>query len=71
MGEYDSGEFNSGKKGECNSPRQFNPPRQQKLSSVWQRNYWEHIIRDQRAFENISNYIIHNPLNWKEDRFSG
>lgn len=35
---------------------------------LWQRNYWEHIIRDDRAFENISNYIINNPKNWHSDK---
>lgn len=36
---------------------------------IWQRNYYEHIIRDNRAYENISNYIINNPKKWKEDKF--
>lgn len=36
---------------------------------VWQRDYYEHIIRDERAYINISNYIINNPANWKGDKF--
>ncbi|KAA3597916.1 MAG: hypothetical protein DWQ06_12515 [Calditrichaeota bacterium] len=36
---------------------------------VWQRNYWENIIRNQNSFEVISEYILRNPQNWKEDRF--
>ncbi len=36
---------------------------------VWQRNYYEHIIRDERSYQNISKYIINNPVNWKEDKF--
>ncbi len=36
---------------------------------LWQRNYYEHIIRDQRAFENISGYIENNPEKWEDDRF--
>jgi len=35
--------------------------------SVWQRNYYEHIIRDKQSYQKKSNYIIHNPLNWKND----
>lgn len=35
---------------------------------LWQRNYWEHIIRNQQSYENISNYIIENPARWKEDK---
>lgn len=30
----------------------------------WQRNYWEHIIRDERAWENIRRYIRENPARW-------
>lgn len=36
---------------------------------IWQRNYYENIIRDTIAYENISNYIINNPAKWKEDKF--
>ncbi len=34
---------------------------------LWQRNYWEHIIRNENSYQNISNYIINNPSKWKED----
>lgn len=37
--------------------------------SIWQRNYYEHIIRDQRAYNNISNYIHNNPQKWTKDKF--
>lgn len=37
--------------------------------NIWQRNYYEHIIRDENAYRNISDYIINNPLNWAEDKF--
>lgn len=36
---------------------------------LWQRNYWEHIIRNEKAYQNISNYIINNPKKWTDDRF--
>lgn len=36
---------------------------------IWQRNYYEHIIRNEQAYHRISNYIINNPKNWKEDNF--
>lgn len=36
---------------------------------MWQRDYYEHIIRNQQAYENIANYILNNPRNWREDRF--
>ncbi|MHB0988908.1 MAG: transposase [Bellilinea sp.] len=34
---------------------------------VWQRNYYEHIIRNERDYENIFEYILSNPLNWEKD----
>lgn len=36
---------------------------------LWQRSCWDHIIRDQKSYETISEYIFYNPLNWKDDRF--
>lgn len=36
---------------------------------VWQRNYWEHIIRDEQSYQRISDYIINNPAKWKDDKF--
>jgi putative transposase len=38
-----------------------------RIGKIWQRNYWEHIIRNQKAFDNITNYIINNPKNWDKD----
>ena len=35
--------------------------------SIWQRNYYEHIIRNEKAYQNIRNYIIKNPSNWEKD----
>lgn len=36
---------------------------------LWQRNYWEHIIRDEKSYQRISEYIINNPKNWDNDKF--
>ena len=33
---------------------------------AWQSRFHDHIIRDQRAFDNISNYIKENPENWQK-----
>jgi REP element-mobilizing transposase RayT len=35
--------------------------------AVWQRNYYEHIIRDDTALDRIRRYIKGNPLNWDSD----
>jgi REP element-mobilizing transposase RayT len=37
--------------------------------STWQRNYYEHIIRNGKSYERIANYIINNPVKWWNDRF--
>jgi REP-associated tyrosine transposase len=34
---------------------------------LWQRNYYEHIIRNEKDYERIFNYIQSNPSNWAED----
>ena len=34
---------------------------------IWQRNYYEHIIRSEKELYNIIEYIEYNPLNWKKD----
>ncbi|MES2775873.1 MAG: transposase [Bacteroidota bacterium] len=34
---------------------------------LWQRNYWEHIIRDEKSHIAIAEYIVANPKNWDED----
>ena len=34
---------------------------------LWQRNYYEHIIRDDRSLERIRAYILDNPARWPTD----
>jgi hypothetical protein len=34
---------------------------------VWQRNYYDHIIRDKKALIRIREYIVNNPFKWGED----
>ncbi len=36
---------------------------------AWQARYYDHIIRDDAAFQRIKNYIINNPANWTGDKF--
>ncbi|MDR3196736.1 MAG: hypothetical protein LBU34_02605 [Planctomycetaceae bacterium] len=38
-------------------------------ASIWQRNYYEHIIRNEQSYQNISQYITTNPVNWQNDKF--
>lgn len=37
---------------------------------VWQRNYWEHIIRNQNAYQEIAQYVVSNPLKWTLDELN-
>ena len=34
---------------------------------IWQRNYYEHIIRDEQDYQKVYEYIMNNPLNWLLD----
>ena len=34
---------------------------------VWQRNYYDHIIRSEREYEEVAAYIANNPANWLTD----
>jgi REP element-mobilizing transposase RayT len=34
---------------------------------VWQRNYYEHVIRNREDLGRIRKYIVENPINWKTD----
>ncbi len=35
---------------------------------VWQRGYWERIIRNERELNATREYIVNNPTRWEEDR---
>jgi len=48
--------------------RRINRMRHTPGGQVWQRNYWEHIIRNQAAYERIRQYIENNPALWEEDQ---
>jgi REP element-mobilizing transposase RayT len=37
---------------------------------LWQRNYWERIIRNERELEAIQRYIWLNPAIWKKDKLN-
>jgi len=37
--------------------------------SIWQRNYYEHIIRNEKEYLKVKEYIINNPAQWAEDKY--
>jgi REP-associated tyrosine transposase len=41
-----------------------------KALPVWQRNYFEHIIRSQESLNKIRNYIWENPIHWDKDEYN-
>lgn len=50
------------------SARRINQYRQVQGVPVWQRNYYEHLVRDDEAMDRIREYIVNNPLQWEMDR---
>jgi putative transposase len=45
----------------------INTHRHVKGQPVWQRNYYEHIIRDDKDYQAIAEYIDLNPVSWEND----
>jgi REP element-mobilizing transposase RayT len=50
-----------------NSARQINSLRGYQGTPLWQRNYYERVIRDEVELGAIRQYIADNPLRWAED----
>ena len=40
-----------------------------KKQEIWQKSYYEHIIRSEKEFNEILEYIIYNPLKWELDEY--
>jgi REP-associated tyrosine transposase len=50
------------------SARRINEKRHTPGVPVWQRNYYEHIIRGDEELLRVREYILGNPLDWENDR---
>jgi REP element-mobilizing transposase RayT len=50
------------------STRRINRVRGTPGIRFWQRNYWEHIIRNEQSLNRIRQYIQSNPARWGEDQ---
>lgn len=50
------------------SSRQINKFRNQAGVPVWQRGYYDRLIRNDRAGKNIRQYIFNHPSNWIKDQ---
>ena len=49
------------------SARRINQINQSPGAPTWQRNYYEHIVRDEADFKNICLYIAANSQEWEQD----
>ena len=38
-------------------------------NKLWQRSYYDHIIRDEKDYMEKLNYILSNPLKWADDEY--
>ena len=38
------------------------------VQTVWQRNYYEHVIRNEDSLDRIRLYVVENPARWAYDR---
>lgn len=47
--------------------KRINKIRNSSGKSIWQRNYYDHIVRNERELDAIRKYIQTNPLEWKSD----
>ncbi|OGC80948.1 MAG: hypothetical protein A2W07_04205 [candidate division Zixibacteria bacterium RBG_16_43_9] len=50
------------------SSRRINETRNMSGTPVWQRNYYEHVVRNEDELNCIREYILYNPLQWQFDR---
>ncbi|MDP9372578.1 MAG: transposase [Chloroflexota bacterium] len=50
------------------SARRINEARGAVGTPVWQRGYWDHIIRNERSLRRFQTYIIDNPARWEMDQ---
>jgi REP element-mobilizing transposase RayT len=37
-------------------------------ATIWQRSYYEHVVRSEAALERLRAYIDGNPARWEADR---
>jgi len=43
--------------------------RNEYMGKLWQRDFWEHIIRNEKSYQYIANYIVNNPMSWEKIDF--
>jgi REP element-mobilizing transposase RayT len=48
----------------------INKKRENQGCPVWQRNYYERVIRNDNELNHAREYIINNPLKWNDDDYN-
>ena len=49
--------------------KKYNDINKTKNLILWQKNYYDHIIRNEKEYQKIWKYIEINPLKWEEDKY--
>jgi putative transposase len=52
----------------CATTKQINILRDSPGTPVWQRNYYDRILRDEESLNKIRQYVIDNPRSWEVDQ---
>ncbi len=53
-----------------NTAKAINKMRGTSGGKVWQKDYFEHIIRNEKSYGEITEYIYNNPYLWHEDEYN-
>jgi REP-associated tyrosine transposase len=51
----------------ASATKRINETRKTPGLPIWQRNYFEHVIRDEESLNRIRQYIVENPARWEFD----
>ncbi|MBL7072454.1 MAG: transposase [Candidatus Omnitrophica bacterium] len=51
------------------STKQINAMRNTPGARLWQRNFYEHVIRNEPDLNRVREYIVYNPAKWEEDEY--
>lgn len=52
------------------STKRVNELRQTSGGKLWQRNYWEHVVRNEPELNHLREYIQTNPAQWELDKLN-
>jgi len=53
-----------------NSSKEINKIDHKEGRKFWQRNYYEHVIRDEKNMAEKREYITHNAAKWADDEYN-